>query len=498
MSVFGDPIGIRSLLTGDVEVDHILPFAMTLDDSAANKTICTRAANQYKKKKTPFEAFGESRDGYDWEAIRALAPKAKQWRFDKDAREKFEEKGGFLGRQLNETGWLARLAKKYLAAVTDPNQIWVVPGRLTSMLRGKWGLNALLPDHNYGGDTHRAEEYLAATDDMEFSGVKNRADHRHHAIDGLVTALTDRSLLWKMANAYDEERETFIIDPPWKTMRDDLKAALDKMVVSHKPDHGIEGQLHEDSAYGFVVPRPEGSKDEPEDGNLVYRKAIEGLSENEIDRIRDKALRKSVRAHVDAEKKKGIALDVALRQLQVPGDRSLIKHGLRHVRILKKEKADYLVPVVNRQTGVVYKAYSAGENFCVEVFETIEGKWDGEAIRRFDANKKNAGNKIPHAPTWLAAHDGAKLVMRIHKGDLIRLDHDGRERIMVVHRLDAAAGRFKLAEHNETGNLDKRHATDKDIDPFRWLMASYGTLKKLNAVPVRVDELGRVWRVQQR
>jgi CRISPR-associated endonuclease Csn1 len=26
-------------------------------------------------------------------------------------------------------------------------------------------------------------------------------------------------------------------------------------------------------------------------------------------------------------------------------------------------------------------------------------------------------------------------------------------------------------------------------------MASYGTLKKLAAVPVRVDELGQVWRI---
>jgi CRISPR-associated endonuclease Csn1 len=67
---------------------------------------------------------------------------------------------------------------------------------------------------------------------------------------------------------------------------------------------------------------------------------------------------------------------------------------------------------------------------------------------------------------------------------------------MVVHRLDAAAGRFKLAPHNETGNLDRRHATDNDIDPFRWLMASYGTLKKMAAEQIRVDELGRVWRVQ--
>lgn len=44
-------------------------------------------------------------------------------------------------------------------------------------------------------------------------------------------------------------------------------------------------------------------------------------------------------------------------------------------------------------------------------------------------------------------------------------------------------------------NLDKRHAIDNEVDPFRWLMASYNTLKKLNAAPVRVDELGRVWRI---
>lgn len=500
----GEQISIERLLSDEVDIDHILPVAMTLDDSAANKIICMRFANRHKRKMTPAEAFGSSPTlqghRYDWDDISARAsglPRNKRWRFDSSAREEFDKRGGFLARQLNETGWLARLAKQYLGAIADPNAIWVVPGRLTSMLRGKWGLNALLPDHNFGGVENRSEEFLAATDDMEFSGVKNRADHRHHAIDGLVAALTDRSLLWKMANAYDEEREKFVIEPPWATMRDDLKSALDKMVVSHKPDHGIEGQLHEDSAYG-VLKAPEKIEDGDKDGaNLVYRKAIEGLNDNEIDRIRDRKLRGIVRAHVDAGKKNGIALDAALRQLQEAGAHPQIKHGLRHVRILKKEKPDYLVPVADRQTGVPYKAYSAGENFCIEVFETAEGRWDGEAVRRFDANKRNAGAKIPHQPRWQAANPDAKLVMRVHKGDLIRLDHDGRTRIMVVHRLDAAAGRFKLADHNETGNLDKRHAADNEIDPFRWLMASYNTLKKLGAVPVRVDPLGRVWRIRQ-
>ena len=509
----GEQISIERLLSDEVDIDHILPVAMTLDDSAANKIICMRYANRHKRKMTPAEAFASSPTlqghRYDWDAIAARAsglPRNKRWRFDANAREEFDKRGGFLARQLNETGWLARLAKQYLGAIADPNAIWVVPGRLTSMLRGKWGLNSLLPDHNFGGVEMRAEEFLAATDDMEFSGVKNRADHRHHAIDGLVAALTDRSLLWKMANAYDEEREKFVVEPPWATMRDDLEKALKTMVVSHKPDHGIEGQLHEDSAYG-VLAKPErladkktggdGRKVKDDDGyNLVYRKAIESLNENEIDRIRDRKLRGIVRAHVDAEKKKGVALDVALRQLQDPDAHPEIKHGLRHVRILKKENADYLIPIANRETGKIYKAYSAGENFCIEVFETANGKWDGEAIRRFDANKRNAGTKIPHEPQWRADPD-AKLVMRVHKGDLLRLEHDGRTRIMVVHRLAAAAGRFKLADHNETGNLDKRHAADNEIDPFRWMMASYNTLKKLNAIPVRVDPLGRVWRIQQ-
>lgn len=511
----GEQISIDRLLSDAVDIDHILPVSMSLDDSAANKIICMRYSNRHKRKMTAYEAFGSSPtfEGhrYNWDAISARAanlPKNKRWRFDADARAKFDERGGFLARQLNETGWLARLAKQYLGAVTNPNNIWVVPGRLTSMLRGKWGLNSLLPDANFGGVETKADEFKANTDDMEFSGVKNRADHRHHAIDGLVVALTDRSLLYKMANAYDDERDKFLIDPPWPTLRDDLKESLAKMVVSHRADHGIGGKLHEDSAYGLLqtpveivekadegAENPAGKKPKKTLANLVYRKAIEGLTENEIEKIRDPDLRKHVRSFVNAEKANGVALADALRKLKEPSGNARFKHGLRHVRILKAEKPDYLVPVKDRN-GVAYKAYSAGENHCVEIFEMANGKWDGEAVRRFDANVKNAGPRKPHQLRWKSGHPGAKLVMRIHKGDLIRLEHDGRTKIMVVHRLDAAAGRFKLAEHNETGNLDKRHATNSEIDPFRWLMASYNTLKSMNAVPVRVDELGRVWRVQ--
>jgi CRISPR-associated endonuclease Csn1 len=458
----GENIGIARLLSDEVEIEHLIPFADCWDDSAANKVICLRAANRLKGKRTPFEAFGASAE---WEAIAQRAaglPKNKRWRFEPDARLRYAAEGGFQARQLNETGWLARVAQHYLAAVTDPYKIHVLPGKLTAMIRGKWGLNTLLPDHNY-------------------SDAKNCRDHRHHAIDAMVAALTDRSLLQRMSSAYDEERDKIEIPLPWPSLRDDLDAKLKAMTVSHKPDHGVQAQLHEDTAYGTVKqPEKEGG------ANLVYRKPFVALNDKEVGRIRDIRLRELVQKHVASEKAAGRDLKAALQTFRerkdIPG-----LPDIRHVRLTKTEKPDYLVALRDK-SGKPYKAYSAGENAFVEIFETTDGKWAGEACSVFKANQDSA------APRWPTEHSGARLVMRVFKGDLIALDLKGQRTVMVVHRLDAASNRFKLAAHNETGNLDERHADA--IDPFRWLMASYSTLKTLNAERVRVDEIGRLWRVR--
>src|SRR5262249_21215945 len=50
----GQPIGIAQLLSDAVEIDHILPFSRTLDDSIANKIVCLRQANRDKGNRTPW------------------------------------------------------------------------------------------------------------------------------------------------------------------------------------------------------------------------------------------------------------------------------------------------------------------------------------------------------------------------------------------------------------------------------------------------------------
>ncbi|MEQ8267506.1 MAG: type II CRISPR RNA-guided endonuclease Cas9 [Parvibaculum sp.] len=465
----GEVISIERLLSDEVDIDHLIPFSMSWDDSAANKVVCMRYANRAKGNRTPFDAFGNSPSinghRYDWEQISKLGnslPKSKRWRFAPDALRRFDEMGGFQARQLNETGWLARVARHYLTAITDPYKIHVLPGKLTAMIRGKWGLNSLLPDHNIGDG-------------------KNRKDHRHHAIDAMVAALTDRSLLHRMSSAYDEERQKIDIPLPWESLRDDLDTRLKAMTVAHKPDHGVGGQLHEDTAYGSIKhPEKEGG------ANLVYRKDFLTLNEKEIGRIRDIRLRELVQAHVETEKADGKDLKSALQSFSARTDVPGLPNGVRHVRLTKTEKPNYLVSI-STGNGATYKAYSAGENAFVDIYETSDGRWGGEARSLFQANQDG------YTPRWRNEHPDARFIMRVFKGDLIALDLAGVRTVMVVHRLDAAANRFKLAAHNETGNLDQRHMDE--IDPFRWLMASYNTLKTMNAERVRADELGRLWRV---
>jgi CRISPR-associated endonuclease Csn1 len=255
----GEQISITRLFSSDVDIDHILPFSRTLDDGAANRTVCLRVANRLKTNRTPYEAFGQSPEGYDWKAIQeraAMMPKNKARRFAEDAMEWFQRENDFLARHLTDTQYLARIAKEYLGKVCDPDQVWATPGRLTSMMRGKWGLNQILSDHNR----------------------KNRTDHRHHAIDAAVVAVTDRGLLQEISRSAGRAEERHLgklmdeMPTPWENFRNDLRDLVGRTIVSHKPDHGIQGALHNDTAYGFVR-----DTDGKPTGEAVHRVPLNGL-----------------------------------------------------------------------------------------------------------------------------------------------------------------------------------------------------------------------------
>jgi CRISPR-associated protein, csn1 family len=115
-----------------VEIEHILPFSQTLDDSLNNKTVSMRQANRIKGNRAPWQAredFETQGWAYDSILLRAdRMPKAKRYRFAPDGYERWlKEDKDFLARALNDTRYLSRIAKAYMQLVC-PQGTRVIPG----------------------------------------------------------------------------------------------------------------------------------------------------------------------------------------------------------------------------------------------------------------------------------------------------------------------------------------------------------------------------------
>lgn len=463
-----DQIGIRRLFSHEVHIDHILPFKRTHDDSYANKIVCMRRSNDLKSNKTPWEAFHMSPPGYDWDGILLRAadlPKNKRWRFAEDAMERFARRDrfgvpkeladqftasdDFLARHLIDTQYLSRVAREYLTAVCNPNRVWPITGGTTALLRGKWGLSALMPTHNV----------LPGAD--ETPARKSRLDHRHHALDAFVVACTSRSMLQQIANAADDRRDRLIerMPEPWTGFRDELREKLTAIVVSHRPDHGstgvdpstgrsrTTGALHNDTAY-FPLSEPE------KDGasRVVSRKAITDLeSKKEIEAVSDKALRDSLKKFVLAFDALAFDGEGNKKKIKEACGAFVAQTGIRKVRIEERLRVIPIHrhrPIGQDPKDKVYKAYKGDSNDYMEIWRLPSGSWTAQTISTFEANHpSNAARPRPHP--------AAKLVMKLYNDDLVRLEDDaGQVRTMRVVKTSKQT--VVLADHFESGNLKDR------------------------------------------
>ena len=195
---------LAMVVSGETEVDHILPFSKTLDNSMANKVVCIAAATATRATARLMRRSATALQGYDYQRIlevTAKFPANKRWRFRQEAMERFDEESIFLDRQLNETRYLSRTARAYLAHLYDEKgegrrYVMATPGHLTSLLRRAWGLEGMLRGAPDTGETV----------------PKQRDDHRHHAIDAFVVANTTEGLLQQFA----PRRCIQPIISPWK------------------------------------------------------------------------------------------------------------------------------------------------------------------------------------------------------------------------------------------------------------------------------------------
>jgi len=367
--------------------------------------------------------------------------------------------------------------------------IRTISGRLTETFRSIWELNTLLPDATEINDPERP---------------KNRLDYRHRAIDAAVSGITTREQLATIALAakYSEKRaldnyikRAFTESLPWADFRTDLQRMLERVIVSHKSEHGTlptgkdrkEGKdktvakLMKETAYGLPVDeKGERLRDEKGNEQVIWRVPLRSLTAKDIAKIRDPYLANELSAHIYTETgalKDGKEFTAAL--LSFPTVNKPYQ-GIRHCRMIDVRNT---IPVYDKN-GRAYKGYWNDGNYRYDIWQTLDGNWHYEVITMYDAHKPG------YKSAFHATHPTAKRIMNLHQNDMVAY-HDLELDKRVIARVVkfSANGAIVFAPHNEAF-VDRRNR-DK-VDPFKYFTKTANTLRPLRFRKIRVDAIGRV------
>lgn len=417
----GIHINVATLLSPQVEITHILPFSVTLDDSMSNKTLVVREANRIKGDRTPWQARDMlAARGWDYSGVLKrvhLLPKPKRFRFAEIGYQRWlKGDADFLTRALHDTHYLGRMTREYLSLIC-PQNVRVIPGRLTPILRAKLGLN----------------------DVLNLSGTDNCNDHRHHAVDACVIGITDRNFLLRFAQAGADARQrnsdrlVDVMPQPWDSYRAQVKHAVEHIWVSHKPDHGHEGAMHNDTAYALLG-----------NGRVSVHKQVNGRRECVEDR---------------------------LRVIEFSNAKSAERHG-----------------VLPNGEPKPYKGYKGDSNYCMEIVRSEKGKWEGEVVSTFEAYQLVRRHGVARLRHPFLSVSGKPLVMRLITGDTIRLDLPDGTRTMRLAKM-SGNGQVFMAATSEA-RVDARNR-DQD-DPFVYTSKMAGSLFSARARRVTISPIGEL------
>jgi len=453
----GKPIS-QTALFGDhpeFQVEHILPYSRTLDDSYMNKTLCWVHENINKGDQTPYEYYAEKYPE-QFEAILqriAVLPYPKRRKFW----QKEVELDKFIERQLNDTRYINRKVVEYLKTLGVA--VRGSKGQITAELRHQWGLDSIL--------------------NSELPGLKNRQDHRHHAVDAAVTAVVNQKHLHALAQS-KYKRNDAAFAPPWESFRSDLEDRVNRINVSHEVTRKVSGQLHEETNYGLT-----GLKDDKGQDIYVYRKPLDALTPPMVGKIVDPVVRSIIQARLDEfgirPGGKGTIPKEVWKEPVYMKSRSGVKVPIKKVRI--RDVFNNMI-ILKDKEGKPYRAVAPGNNHHIEIFEYTDKKGnikrDGIVVSMFEAVHRSRAGKPVVCRDY---GDGRKFVCSLAKNEMFMLEVDGE---YILHRVQKIIqdGRIVLRPHTFAGQV-----SDSDNPPFVQ-RKNYNTLQ---GYKVFVDPLGRIF-----
>lgn len=424
----------------EFQVEHILPYSKSLDDSYLNKTLCCVNENRLKGNKTPYEHYHGDEAKFEELKQRVNRTKMVYWK-----KRKFWQKevntDEIIQRELNDTRYICREVARYLKQIC--RNVTGTRGKVTAALRYQWGF------------------------------IKDRDDHQHHAIDAAVVAVTEQKHLRELARSkYSAEGIRF--KAPWADFREELAEKVKHINVSHRATRKVSGALHEETSYGPT---------EKEDV-FVYRKRLEDLTGPMVAKIVDPVGREIVKKRlvehgIDPEKVKKIPKEVWNEPLYMRTTKSDKKVQIKKVRI-----RDVFGNVIflKDKSGKAYRAVKAGSNHHIEIVEYTDGKKKGKRdsviVTMFEAVRQKCNGE----PVVKREHgQGIRFICSLAINEMVMMkDSRGEMDLYRVQKMDK--NKMVRFRHHSAATIEKKETyIDKTVHLFE-------------GYKVAVDPLGRIHR----
>lgn len=539
----GKKISIADLFNGQMfQIEHLIPFSRSLDDSLDNKVISSVEANRYKANRTPFEAFGESKDGYNWKEIQSRAKKLsyeQQWRFAPDAMKQFEEQESPIARSLNDTRYMTRLLQQYLKPIMREDgkkTVQSIVGALTSMIRKSWNLNLYKntenPDeyrlyHNH----HAVDAFIVSAvnrgqikqvvENLKFvrGEVKEEFKNKFHLLRDSGVSKEERLALKKEIRDFIEARETAIINAyiplPRNVCVDNIKEQIQSINISHKPNlkelvinpkhNETIGRLHEDTAYGLK----EFVKDSGLDAVFVC--------DNDI-------MQQSIAVYIPMfyeKEDKNAYYDAFKKWYQIAGKAASLVPQNKEEKEIKKNLENKEKEAENNLRSAALKAFKwfvSGNNYCADVYQINlqnkicgiltkdAGAYKTEIISNYNATvRASRGEDIAY---WRYKYPNAKRIMRLKRNDMVMATFSKQdaydenffkgikdyvqakfENMPSLQEVDIL---FRVKKMGDNGICLTPHDIAKEKGDEKSWITSAGALQKYKARKVYVSYTGRI------
>jgi CRISPR-associated endonuclease Csn1 len=493
----GEEIGISDLFTGRVQIEHIIPWSRSLNDSYNNKTLCYSHENIAKGNKTPFEYYGG--DEKKWHEVKERAkaifanPKTYS-KFKNFVTEKVSE--DFISRQLNDTRYISKEAKTYLEKICK--RVKVAPGQMTAHLRHHWGLNSILNSD---------------------SDIKTRDDHRHHAIDAIVMACHTQTHLNEISkwNRYNKTYELEKISEPWEGFRSSAKEAVNKILVSHKSNNKVlasktivtkkgkktfinkgiaaRGQLHLETVYGK-------HKDKNDVEYYHVRKSLEAIDNKaKVNKIVDPVVRDLVFNAIEkaggytGDKKDKVPANAFFKTDEAGIKQPLVylpnENGnpipIKKVRI--KESSSGAVQL----KGSLNQWVEPGSNHHIIIYENHNGELEEQVVTFWDVVERKKQNDL----VFKLPENGKAIVTTLQINDLFILGvnediinwNEPNQKFLSDHlyRVQKLSTFYYTFRKHVASSLDNKDE-EKSIRSFKgW--------KELTPIKVKISPTGKIQKI---